>query len=253
MLLFHQDLGEGIPIVILHGLFGSLDNWRTVSLKFAENYRVIPVDLRNHGRSFHKEDHTYDLMAGDLLRLLDYLGLEKIILIGHSMGGKAGMYFALNYQERVSKLIVVDMAPRAYESSHNLVIEALNSVNLSEVNSRNQVDLKLQSYITDTGTRQFLMKGLYRNEGENFAWRFNLKTLTEKYDQINVGLPEGLTFHGPVLFMKGEFSNYITDSDTIDIVGFFPTGQLVTIPKSGHWIHADAPSAFVATVLDFID
>jgi len=253
MILFHQDLGEGTPIIILHGLFGSLDNWRTISLKLAENYRVIPVDLRNHGHSFHDDEHSYELMAEDIKRLVDHLDLPPAILIGHSMGGKAAMYFALNYPEKVSKLIVADIAPRVYSPTHNSIIEALNSLDLTNEDSRNQVDLKLSKMIPDFGTRQFLLKGLYRTDKESFGWRFNLKTLTEKYPEINSGLPKGKVFSNPTLFIKGENSNYVSNSDLNEIISFFPNADLVTIPKAGHWIHADAPTAFTATVVDFLE
>ena len=253
MLLFHQDLGQGTPMMILHGLFGSLDNWRTLSLKLAEKYRVLPTDLRNHGHSFHADEHTYDLMAEDLNRLYDSLRLDPMILIGHSMGGKAAMFFALKCPQKVKKLVVADMAPRQYPPHHNIVLQALNAVELGQVNSRKDVEDQLISYLPDAPTRQFLMKGLIRNEDNTFSWRFNLKALTEDYNRINVSIPEGLTFPKPTLFMAGERSNYIQTDDHPLIKKAFPQAEIVTIAGSGHWIHAEKPDAFLATLLDFAE
>jgi pimeloyl-ACP methyl ester carboxylesterase len=250
MLLFHQDLGSGTPMMILHGLFGSLDNWRTLSLKLAEQFRVLPTDLRNHGHSFHSDKHTYELMTEDLNILYDQLQLSPMILVGHSMGGKASMFFALRYPEKVKKLVVADMSPKQYPPHHNIVLQALNAVEMDKVASRKDVEDQLAFYISDIPTRQFLMKGLIRNDDGTFQWRFNLRTLTGDYNRINVALPQG-QYTGPTLFMAGERSNYIQKDDHALILHHFPQAQIRVIPNAGHWIHAEQPQAFLESLLAF--
>lgn len=250
MLLFHQDLGSGTPMMILHGLFGSLDNWRTLSLKLAEQFRVIPTDLRNHGHSFHSDEHTYELMAEDINALYDHLQLSPMVLVGHSMGGKASMFFAQKYPEKVKKLVVADMSPKQYPPHHNIVLQALNAVEMDKVSSRKDVEDQLTTYIPDPPTRQFLMKGLVRNDDGTFQWRFNLSTLTSDYNRINVALPEG-QYTGPTLFMAGEGSNYIQKDDHALILHHFPQAQIQVIPNAGHWIHAEQPQAFLEALLSF--
>jgi pimeloyl-ACP methyl ester carboxylesterase len=251
MLLFHQDLGSGTPMMILHGLFGSLDNWRTLSLKLAEHFRVLPTDLRNHGHSFHSDEHTYELMAEDINALYNHLNLPPMILVGHSMGGKAAMFFALKYSEKVKKLVVADMSPKQYPPHHNIVLQALNAVEMDKVTSRKEVEDQLSVYISDSPTRQFLMKGLVRNDDGTFKWRFNLRTLTGDYNRINVALPDG-QYHGPTLFMAGERSNYIQKDDHTLILHHFPQAQIQVIPNAGHWIHAEQPQAFLEALLAFV-
>ncbi|MCS6903766.1 MAG: alpha/beta fold hydrolase [Bacteroidia bacterium] len=253
MELWHHRAGKGeIPIVILHGLFGSSDNWRTIANILANNYSVISLDLRNHGRSPHTESHTYLEMAQDLEKFFNSHSFEQVFLIGHSMGGKAAMTYATLFPERVKKLIVVDIAPRAYNPHHNQVIDALFSVPLEQIENRQAAEQHLMHYLNNDATVvQFLMKGLYRKEDGTYAWRFNLPVLAKDYAEITAAIPESGNYPYPTVFIKGSTSDYIQDRDEELIRKIFPRSSIKEV-RAGHWVHAEAPQPFLEIVKQFL-
>ncbi|MEH6471463.1 MAG: alpha/beta fold hydrolase [Halopseudomonas sp.] len=243
------------PLVILHGLFGSLDNWAGQSSVLAEHYQVWTLDLRNHGRSGWDSDTSYSAMSNDLLQFIDNKGFETIKLLGHSMGGKVAMQFALDHPQRIDKLIVVDIAPVKYPAHHTDVFTGLNSVDLSRLDSRRDADTHLQQHIGEMSIRQFLLKNLYR-DADVFAWRMNLAALESGYDQI-AAAPEPQTgnshYPGPTLFIKGEQSDYIQAQYREAIAALFPSAEARVMNGVGHWPHAEKPKAFNALVTRFLE
>lgn len=252
MQLFFHEYGAGHPLIILHGLLGSLDNWHTLSTIFARSFRVIAVDQRNHGRSRHSEEMTYEAMAQDIVELLDRLDLSTAHVLGHSMGGKSAMQLALRHRQRISKLIVVDIAPRAYPPLHDEIFEALLSVNLAALESRQQVDEALAVSIGNRAIRQFLMKNLARNPAGGFSWRPDVRALKDNYSLISAEITDTRPFPRPTLFVKGSRSPYISESDKADILRLFPKAEIVSV-EAGHWVHADAPEPFAAAVMSFLN
>lgn len=250
MKLFHRILGEGQPLLILHGLFGHSDNWQTHAKKLAEYYQVVLIDQRNHGHSDWSDEFSYDLLAEDLHELITNLGLQKIILLGHSMGGKTAMRYAQLHPELLEKLIVVDMGVKAYPPHHTDILEGLSKVDLTIVKSRSEVEAILLPYVPVDGTRQFLMKNLYWKDKTQLAWRMNVPVLEREMDAILAAIPtEEVMIQ--TLFIRGELSNYIRDEDIPDLEEQFPDSDVITVPNAGHWVHAEAPEAFVNAVLEF--
>lgn len=246
-------LGKGEPLLILHGFFGMGDNWKTLANRFSENYQVHIIDQRNHGRSFHSDDFSYELMVEDLVNYIDFYKLEKVNILGHSMGGKTAMLFAVEYPEKVNKLIVADIAPRFYPPHHQHIIEALNAVDFAQVKSRSEIDAILKRHIPETGIRQFLAKNVYRKTKNEFAYRFNLECLTACFDEVGVGLPPITQFDGETLFLKGENSGYISQSDEALINAHFSNSKIVTVANAGHWLHAENPVDFYNYVVEFLE
>lgn len=243
------------PLVILHGLFGSHDNWAGQSSALAEHYQVWALDLRNHGRSDWDLDTSYAAMSDDLLQFIDAQGFDRILLLGHSMGGKVAMQFALDCPQRVEKLIVVDIAPVFYPPHHNEVFAALKALDLSVLSSRRDAAVQLEDAITDSSVRQFLLKNLYR-DGDRFGWRMNLAALESGYEQIAaapVPRGEGGCYPGPTLFIKGELSNYIQAQYREAIAALFPRAEARIMSAAGHWPHAEKPKAFNALLLRFLE
>lgn len=251
MKLNFRKTGEGKPLVILHGLFGSADNWMTIAKDLQKHYTLYLIDQRNHGDSGHSDEWDYKVMAEDLKELLEDNDLESIYLMGHSMGGKTAMTFALLYPDKVEKLIVADIAPRHYPVHHQTILEGLNAINLEKLSSRKEADEKLAEYIEDWGIRQFLLKSLTRKEGK-FAWKINLPVITEKIENIGEALDRDKVFDKPTLFMGGANSKYIQDKDKADIDKFFPNSHLIHIKDAGHWLHAEKPDAVAETVKAFL-
>lgn len=251
--LFYNEYGDGHPFIILHGLLGASGNWHTLSRTvFSDRFRVLTVDQRNHGRSFHADRHDYPAMAEDLWRFLDELQIESTHLMGHSMGGKTAMYAALAFPERIDRLIVVDMAPKEYPPHHASIIEALQHLDPSTYDSRNAIDDALAESIASYPIRQFLLKNL-DYDGEQYTWTMNLDAIATHYDKINQGVETDRTYDKPTLFIRGETSDYITDDDVPAIRANFPQAEIVTINGAGHWVHADAPEAFAEVVMDFLE
>ncbi len=250
--LFYTEQGEGFPLMIIHGLFGSADNWRTLSKKFAETYRVIALDLRNHGRSPHIEGMSYEAMAADVLALMDKLGLEKAHILGHSMGGKVAMQLALNQPERVEKLIVADIAPVEYGHGHDDVLAALYAVqNAGGAESRKEADAMMAEHLDTLGVRQFLNTNLEKKENGKLGWRVGLDQINADYDSV-VKAPSGNPFAKPSLFIRGEVSHYVEDSYLPQIEALFPQNQVITMAGCGHWLHAEKPLDFLAHVQRFL-
>ncbi len=252
MQLFTRVLGEGEPVVILHGLFGSLNNWNTLGRKLGEEFSVYLVDQRNHGRSPHDKVHTYKAMAEDLLELFREKSLPSAHLIGHSMGGKTAMEFALSYPGAVRKLVVVDISPRATLARHDAILEALTHLRLERFTSRESIEEALKPEIPDQAVRRFLLTNLEREEDGHYSWRMNLDSLRRNYGEINRGIDNGRKFNGPVLFLKGENSPYIGEGGTPVIKALFPKAQFQSIAGVGHWVHAEAPDEFLAVVRTFL-
>jgi len=258
-LLHYLEQGDpsARPLVILHGLFGTLDNWQTLARRWAEDagLRVISVDLRNHGRSFHAPEHSYALMADDVLALFDHLALDPkhLTLLGHSMGGKVAMCLALGYPERLAQLIVMDIAPRFSDMEHqDDIIAGLQAVDLATIETRQQAEAALARTIPQLGVRQFLLKNLYRQEDNSFAWRINLPALVENLAAVGQEISSAEPFLKPTLFVRGGKSNYILPEDKLtSIPALFPQSQVVTVPDAGHWLHAEKPDEVFELVKNF--
>lgn len=251
--LNYKVFGNGQPLVILHGLFGSLDNWQTIAKQIAEKgFEVFILDQRNHGNSFHSNEWTYEVMANDLKTFCEQQNLEQIVLVGHSMGGKVAMHFTVNFPEFVKKLVVVDIAPKLYNRHHDTVLEAINSLNLEGLKSRSEAEKHFQEYEMDFATRQFLLKNLYWQTPEKLDWKFNRKAITEQYDNISINSVESEKCTTETLFIRGENSGYIKDSDWDNILEIFPNAFLETINDAGHWVHAENPEEFLKKILAFI-
>ena len=259
-LLHYLDQGDpsARPLVILHGLFGTLDNWQTLARRWAEEagLRVVSVDLRNHGRSFHSPEHSYALMAQDVLALFDHLALDpaRLTLMGHSMGGKVAMTLALGYPARLAQLIVADIAPRFSNMEHqDDIIAGLQAVDLTTIQTRQQAEAALARTIPQPGVRQFLLKNLYRREDNSFAWRINLPALVENLAAVGQEIEAAQPFVKPTLFMRGGKSDYITPEDKLTgIPALFPNSQVVTVPDAGHWLHAEKPDEVYGLVTNFV-
>ncbi|MCK5814462.1 MAG: alpha/beta fold hydrolase [Flavobacteriaceae bacterium] len=252
-ILHSKIIGSGPPLLILHGFLGMGDNWKTLGNKFAKGFEVHLIDQRNHGRSFHSDAFDYELMEADLLNYIQHHNLEKVNLLGHSMGGKTVMLFAVNYPEKVNKLIVADISPRYYPPHHQDILTALNAVDFSIQKSRNEIEEVLKNYIPEFGIRQFLLKNVTRTSKDTFAFRFNLESLTENYEEITVGLPPFSQFDGATLFLSGENSGYIGVDDVALIDAHFSNNKIVTIKNGGHWLHADNPTDFYSETIDFLN
>lgn len=250
MKLFSKIFGEGEPLIIIHGVFGMSDNWQTLGKRWSEDFQVHLLDMRNHGKSPHSEDFSYDLMSDDVLEYLDEHSITKAYIIGHSMGGKIAMLFAVLNEERVNKLIIADIAPKPYPPHHEEIINALESLPLNTIASRSEAEEKFA--ISDYGTRQFLLKNLYWKEKDQLAWRFNLPVISREINEVGESLPPQAIYHGPTLFVRGGNSGYIADEDLEEIETHFPKAELVTIAEAGHWLHAEKPKEFYDVVNKFL-
>ena len=251
MKLFSRIMGEGQPILIVHGLFGMSDNWQSLGKKFADFYEVHLVDQRNHGRSPHSTVFNYEVLANDLLNYIKNHKLKNVILMGHSLGGKTAMQLAVKHPDLVQKLIIVDISPKAYPVHHDKIIEALQSLDFDDLKSRGEADIKLAEYIDDASVRQFLLKSLYWVEKEQLAFRFNLKAIADHITEVGKVLADKMVYKGPSLFIDGASSAYIVDEDEDLILEHFPEAEIVTIADAGHWVHAEQPKRFFDEVLRF--
>lgn len=252
-MIYSKIEGEGKPLLIIHGFLGMSDNWKTLGMQFATNgFQVHLLDLRNHGKSFHSNEFNYEIMAQDVYEYCKSNNLEKVNILGHSMGGKAAMLFAVTYPEIVEKLIIADIGPKFYPQHHQTILEGLNAVDFSKKPSRNEVEEILVQYIADFGTRQFLLKNLYWQESGQLAFRFNLAVFNSKIEEIGKPLPVNVVFNKPTLFIRGGNSNYILDEDLKSIQQHFPDFKLETIPDVGHWLHAENPKLFYEITSSFL-
>jgi len=245
--------GEGQPLVIIHGFLGMSDNWKTLGTQFAQQgFQVHMLDMRNHGKSPHSEEFTYEAMTQDVYDYCELHQLKKIHLLGHSMGGKIAMLFATTYPDKVEKLIVADIGPKYYAPHHQTILEGLNAVDFSIQPSRAEVEETVSHYIKDFGTRQFLLKSLYWVEPGQLGFRFNLDVFNRKIETIGNALPFENHFDKPVLFLRGDKSDYILDADFEAIRSQFPEAEIVTIKNAGHWLHAENPKDFYEVVVGFL-
>ena len=251
-ILHSKILGEGKPLIILHGLFGMLDNWQALAKEFACFFETHIVDLRNHGRSFHANQHNYEVMSEDLLSYLNTYNLDEVCLIGHSMGGKAAMNFACMYPDRVEKLVVVDISPKYYPPHHQEILSGLKAVDRSNLTSRKDADQILSQYFSESAMRQFLLKNLYWRSSTELTFKFNLEVLSDQIENVGKALYTNALFDRPTLFIAGQSSNYIKETDVELIESHFPDFKIVEIPKSSHWVHAENPDQFFDKVSRFL-
>ncbi len=255
MILAAQQLGSGPPIVILHGLFGEGDNWRSVAKHFSERFQVVSLDLRNHGASGWSDEMGFAEMAGDVFETVDHLGLEGFTVLGHSLGGKVAMTAAATQPERIRALVVVDIAPREYRASHEQILTAMTAVSNAEISSRKEADAALLEHIPDAGVRAFLLKSLKRRPDGTYGWKMNLEAIQSEYKRI-LKRPAGIeaaVFNGATLFLGAERSDYLDparDGDAIKTA--FPAAEIEMISESGHWVHAERPEEFLRRVDAFL-
>ena len=255
MELNYKSFGSGPALIILHGLFGSLDNWQTLARQFAEHYSVFIVDQRNHGRSPHTDDHfTYHLLAEDLYEFMDSQGIYEAHLLGHSMGGKTVMQFAAQHEDMIDKLVVADMGIRKNNRHHDTILATLDTFPFAEIDSRKEADAWMAPRIPDFGVRQFLLKNLVRDHDSDneFRWKFNFEVLNRDYEEILEGLDADYPIQRPTLFIRGGASGYVKDEDFPDIQVVFPNAVLETVDGAGHWLHAENPVDFFNKVQHFL-
>lgn len=253
-ILHSSILGDGPPLLILHGFLGMSDNWKTLGNKYAENgFQVHLIDQRNHGRSFHSEDFDYTFLARDVMNYMEHHTLDKAHVLGHSMGGKTAMQFAVTCSERVDKLLVADIAPKYYPPHHHEIISALKTLDFSTLKSRSEADRKLAESLADFGIRQFLLKNLYWKEKGLLGLRVNLEVLQDKMEEIGESISGTDIFSGPTLFLKGSRSEYIHENDTPTILKHFPKAGIHTVANAGHWLHAENPTDFFNQSLKFLN
>lgn len=261
--LNHRVTGEGPPLILLHGLFGSLENLGSVAQRLQDQWLIHALDQRNHGRSPHSETMDYKAMADDVVAYMDKQGLDEVALLGHSMGGKTAMQVALAAPDRVSHLIVADIAPVDYKPRHDAILEGLMAVDLSQVKTRQQADEALQDYVEMPAVRQFLLKNLARitdeereREGEKsdavFRWRLNLPVINDSYVRLAEAPSAEGPFEGPTLFIKGADSAYIQDKHRDEVNRLFPAAKLRIIEGTGHWLHAEKPDTFATLCRRFL-
>ncbi len=253
MNLHFETVGEGPPLVILHGLLGSADNWRSMSRRLGAHYKVFAVDLRNHGRSPHSDIFDYHVMIADLREFVEQQTLHRIIPLGHTIGGKVAMQFALEHSERVDRLVIVDVAPKPYAPAKRDLLEALLSLDLSRYKSFGEVNDALAAKVSGESLRQFLLKNLARDENGRLRWKIHLEAIYRNYDQLARGIAPARTFDKPTLFIRGGQSRYIEDDDARLIQAVFPQAEIATVPEAGHWVHVERPDQFFATVVNFLD
>lgn len=249
MKLNYKKSGSGSPIIILHGLFGMLDNWQSIAKALSDDYEVWLVDQRNHGRSPHSDTHNYDAMAADVQDLIASNHIEKPLIVGHSMGGKTALRLAQLHPEAISGIVVVDMGVKEYPIHHDNIIDALKSVPVDKVESRTEAEDHLKKKIDNFGIRQFLLKNLNRKGEGNYEWRFNLSVLEDSMPDIVAALPEEKSVV-PAFFIYGSQSDYILKDDIPDLQSLFPNSNFKSL-DSGHWVHAEKPKEVIAEIHQF--
>ena len=251
MRLNFQVHGDGLPLILVHGLLGALDNWRSMSKRLATRYRVYSVDLRNHGHSPHSEMMNYSVMAQDLSEFFNAHSIESAFILGHSLGGKIAMQLALESPARVDKLIVADMAPKSYLPVHRPLLVTLRQLNLGRLKSFVDAEAALAPAIGDAALRQFLIKNLERARDGSFHWRIALDSIIANYDELIKAIRSDNRFDKPVCFLRAGRSEYIEAGDLTLIREHFPCAELRTIADAGHWLHIEAPDEFFRIVTDF--
>lgn len=253
MKLHSNILGEGKPFLFLHGFLGMGDNWKTLGGQFAEaGYQVHLIDQRNHGKSPHSDDFDYQIMADDIVEYCKEHNLEDIILLGHSMGGKAAMLMAAQNSGLVQKLIIVDIAPKYYAPHHQQILDGLTALEEANLSSRKEAENLLKEFISNKGIRLFLLKNLERESQDKLCLKLNLSALKANIEKVGEALPEDQKYLGETLFIRGENSDYITSEDETSIKNQFPKAEIISIPDAGHWVHAENSEAFYEAVLKFL-
>lgn len=246
-------MGEGPAIVILHGLFGSSDNWATFGKQLAGlGFSVYLVDQRNHGKSLHSDVFDYYAMADDLHELLEQEQPDRPVILGHSMGGKTAMTFCRRYPGKAHGLVVVDIAPRYYKPHHIDIIDALLHADPSSRSSRKEAEAMLGERIADPSVVQFLAKNLFWDEHQKLNWRFNLAAIQRNIEEVGAAIADSPPLSVPALFVRGEKSGYITQEDEVQITRMFPNSEIRTVPGAGHWVHADNPGYLLELLLGFL-
>lgn len=252
MNLNYREYGQGEVVIILHGLLGMLDNWHSFSKKLSENYWVIALDQRNHGKSAHHEVFDYKQLSEDLYTFMLNHQILRCHLIGHSMGGKTVMQFLNDHASMVEKAVVVDIAPKSYGGGHEKIFEALLNIDIENIGSRKEVQEQLMGQIADLGVVLFLMKNLSRNSDGTYRWKANIPVLWKNYSRIIADVDIAHPVDNEVLFIKGEKSNYISGEDAEEIKLLFPNSEIASIADAGHWVHADQPDLLLKKTIDFL-
>lgn len=252
MNLHFESYGQGEPLVILHGLLGSADNWHSIATKLASHFRVYTLDQRNHGHSPHSSEMDYSLLAQDAHDFIKSQGLADALVLGHSMGGKTAMQMALLYPRQVRRLVVVDIAPRGYAPRHWSMLQAMASLDLAHSRTRSELESALAPVVADLSTRQFLLKNAVRTETGHFDWRIGLRQIIQNYSRLTEALNGERPFDKPTLFIRGQKSDFLFESDLPDISRLFPRARLRTIPAAGHLVHVQNAEAFLKVVLEFL-
>ena len=255
MEILHSNiLGQGRPLVILHGFLGMSDNWKSLGNQYAaQGFGVHLVDQRNHGKSFHSPDFSYDLMAGDLVGYMAHHRLERAAIIGHSMGGKTAMRLATKRPDLVDRLLVADIGPKAYPPQNQDIVDALGTLDFERIGSRSEADRILSESLHSPTLRQFVLKNLHWREKGRLALRLNLEVLQGKVEEVGEALPVGERYQGPTLFLRGERSDYIEQGDLPGILAHFPNARIETLAQAGHWLHAENPKGFLEKSLAFLN
>jgi esterase len=253
MKLYARTIGEtGEDLIILHGLFGSGDNWQTHAKYLSQWFKVTLIDQRNHGHSPHSEEMNYSVMSEDLNDTIDSLGIQRAYILGHSMGGKTAMHFAQSYPEKVIQLMVIDMGIKAYPPHHGPIFDAINAVDIDHCTSRKEAETRIAPFIPDFSTQQFILKNMYWKEEGKLAWRFNAMVLEQYIGNILSALPQ-IPVPVDALFLAGGKSNYVLETDHSSILNLFPKATFQTIEKAGHWVHAEAPQEFLQLILSYME
>ena len=248
MELNHKVFGSGDPIIILHGLFGMLDNWQTIAKQLAEEYMVYIIDQRNHGKSPRMDEMSYTLMAEDLAEFMESQGMHSAHIVGHSMGGKTAMQMAMDHEDMVETLTVIDISPTVSTRGHDAVFAALHSVDVANLDKRSEAEESMSQHINDRGVMQFLLKNLTRQKEGGYAWKMNLPVLTEQYERILDPVKANGSYDGPTLFVKGGRSRHIQDADLDTMRELFPNYKMEEIADAGHWVHAEDPKRTLAVI-----
>ena len=252
--LHSKILGEGKPLLILHGFLGMSDNWKTLGAQYSENgFQVHLIDQRNHGKSFHSDDFDYELLSEDVVRYMKHHHISSACVIGHSMGGKTAMQLATAHPELVTKLIVADIAPKFYPPHHQYIVDALAKLDFEKISSRTEADEELSKYLSNFGIRQFLLKNLYWVEPRKLGFRFNFEILKNRMEEIGENIGATAIYNGPTLFVRGNRSEYIMPNDFPEIKKHFPNATLETVDNAGHWLHAENPKQFFDKTLKFLN
>ncbi|MEO9869713.1 alpha/beta fold hydrolase [Ekhidna sp.] len=252
MKLHFRTLGAGEPLIIMHGVFGSSDNWQTLGKVFSKEYKVYLVDLRNHGNSPHSEDFDYDFMVGDVVELMSDEGLSKSHILGHSMGGKVAMHLATKHSEMVDKLIVVDIAPKYYPPHHHQIFEGFHAVDFKNLQNRKDADKQMSAVISNIGVRQFILKNLDRKKDGSFEWKLNIAAIENAIEKVGARIEGDVSFDGATLFIAGGTSDYIDNEDHDLIRSYFSKADIVPVEGAGHWIHAEKPEELGQIVIKFL-